>query len=61
MDFIVAALELVPAVVEAGEDIAQFVVWALSVHQSTDGPSDADWTELNRRETDLRTTLAGVA
>ena len=49
MPFILSALQLTPAIVAAGEDIAQFVEWALSVWNSTNGPQQADWDLLNQK------------
>ena len=59
MEFIVAALQLAPAIVSAGEDIGQFVTWAISVYNSPSGPTDADWDSLNGKEATLRAQLDG--
>ena len=59
MEFIVAALQLVPTIVSAGQDIEQFVSWAISVYNTPNGPTDADWDTLNNREATLRTKLEG--
>jgi hypothetical protein len=57
MDFIVAALQLTPAIVAAGEDIAQFVTWSIGVYDQDGGPTDADWDELQAKEAALRAKL----
>jgi hypothetical protein len=59
MDFIMAALQLTPVIVSAGEDIEQFVSWAIAVYASPDGPTDDDWNTLNSKEATLRTQLNG--
>ena len=59
MPFLLAALQLTPAIVSAGEDIAQFVEWAISVYNSPIGPADADWDTLHAKETALRSKLVG--
>jgi hypothetical protein len=59
MPFILAALQLTPLVVQAGEDIAAFVQWALAVYNSPSGPTDADWDALQAKEDALRTKLLG--
>ena len=61
MEFIIAALQLAPTIVSAGEDIEQFVVWAISVYNSPAGPTDADWDSLKSKEATLRTQLGGQA
>ena len=43
---------------QAGEDIAQFVQWALSVYNSPNGPSDADWAALHAKEAAMRAALS---
>jgi hypothetical protein len=58
MDFVVAALLLAPTVVAAGEDIAEFVAWAISIYDSETGPTDADWDALYAREKVLIAKLA---
>jgi len=58
MDFIVAALQLAPVVVTAGEDITQFVAWAIGIYDSESGPTDSDWDALHAREAALRAKLA---
>ncbi len=58
MDFIIAALQLAPVIVEAGEDIGQFVEWAIGIYDSPTGPADADWDALNAKEASLRAKLA---
>ncbi len=58
MTFLAAALQLTPVVVQAGEDIAQFVEWALSVYNSANGPTDADWDQLHAKEAGMRAKLA---
>jgi hypothetical protein len=57
MPFIISALQLTPAIVAAGEDIAQFVDWALSVWNSPEGPQPSDWDQLHQKETTLRAQL----
>ena len=59
MPFLLAALQLTPAIVSTGEDIAQFVEWAITVYNSPTGPADADWDTLHAKETALRAKLAG--
>lgn len=58
MPFIITALQLTPAIVAAGEDIAQFVDWALTVWNNPGGPQQADWDTLHSKETSLRAKLA---
>ncbi|MDA8230129.1 MAG: hypothetical protein M0006_02200 [Magnetospirillum sp.] len=57
--FLLAALQLTPLVVQAGEDIAAFVEWAIKVYNSPTGPADADWDTLAAKETEIRATLLG--
>ena len=57
MSFIVSALQLTPSLVAAGEDIAQFVDWVLTVWNNPNGPQDADWDALQAKEASLRATL----
>ena len=59
MPFLLAALQLTPAIVAAGEDIAQFVEWAIGVYNSANGPTDADWITLHAKEASLRARLTG--
>ena len=59
MPFLLAAIQLTPAIVSAGEDIAQFVEWAIGVYNSPTGPADADWDALHAKEAALRAKLAG--
>ena len=59
MPFLLAALQLTPAIVSAGEDIAQFVEWAIGVYNSPNGPANADWDTLHAKETALRGKLVG--
>lgn len=58
MDFIVAALQLTPVVVAAGEDIAEFVSWSVGAFDRDGGPTDSDWDDLQAREAGLRAKLA---
>jgi len=57
MPFLLAALQLTPAIVAAGEDIAQFVEWAVTVYNSPTGPTEADWNALHAKEAALRAQL----
>ena len=57
MPFLLAALQLTPAIVAAGEDIVQFVEWAVTIYNSPTGPVDADWDTLHAREASLRAKL----
>ena len=57
MPFIVSALQLTPSLVMAGEDIAQFVDWAIAVWSSPAGPQPADWDTLHQKEAALRAQL----
>ncbi len=59
MPFLLAAFQLTPAIVSAGEDIVQFVEWAINVYTRPTGPADADWDTLHAKETALRSKLAG--
>ena len=59
MPFLLAALQLTPAIVSAGEDIAQFVEWVITVYNSPTGPADADWDNLHAKEIALRSKLVG--
>ena len=59
MPFLLAALQLTPAIVSAGEDIAQFVEWTIGVYNSPTGPADADWDTLHAKEAALRAALVG--
>lgn len=58
MPFIISALQLTPAIVAAGEDIVQFVDWALSVWNAPNGPQQTDWDLLNQKEAELRAQLS---
>ncbi|HUC63445.1 MAG TPA: hypothetical protein VMF53_15975 [Alphaproteobacteria bacterium] len=58
MDFAVAALQLVPLVVQTGEDIVQFVAWAVGVANNPDGPTDDDWNTLEQKEAAYRAQIA---
>jgi hypothetical protein len=57
MPFIITALQLTPAIVAAGEDIVQFVDWALKVWNTPGGPQQADWEALHAKEAALRASL----
>ena len=57
MSFIVSALQLTPSLVAAGEDIAQFVDWAIAVYTNPNGPQQADWDALTAKEATLRAAL----
>jgi hypothetical protein len=57
MPFIISALQLTPAIVAAGEDIVQFVDWAISVWNAPNGPESADWDLLHQKEAALRAQL----
>ncbi len=57
MPFALAALKLIPTLVEAGENIAPFVEWAVSVSTSATGPTAADWSNLKAKEDALRAQL----
>ena len=59
MPFLLAALQLTPAIVSAGEDIVQFVQWAIGVYNSPTGPTDTDWDTLHAKEAALRSKLVG--
>lgn len=56
MEFILLALRLAPTIVSAGEDIAEFVEWAIAVRDAG-GPTDADWGRLHAKEAQLRAAL----
>ena len=58
MPFIIAALQLTPALVAAGEDIAQFVDWAIGIWNAPNGPQQADWDALHAKEETLRASLS---
>ena len=58
MPFIIAALKLTPSLVAAGEDIAQFVDWAITVWSCPTGPQPTDWEILHNKEASLRAQLA---
>ena len=57
MPFLLAALQLTPAIVAAGEDSAQFVEWAITISNSPTGPVDGDWDTLHAKEASLRAKL----
>jgi len=57
MPFIIAALQLTPAIVSAGEDIAQFVNWAITAWKNPAGPQQADWDAPHEKEALLRAKL----
>jgi len=53
MSFIILALQLTPAVIAAGGDIARFVDWAIGVWNNPDGPQPDDWKALRNLEAHL--------
>jgi hypothetical protein len=62
MDFLIKALTLVPALVQAGTAISEakeFSDWAFGVHAQDGGPSEADWAKLREVEDAHRATLQG--
>ena len=56
---LVAALQLVPLIVQAGEDIDAFVTWAIKVYNQPGGPAAADWDALEEKESAIRAVLVG--
>jgi hypothetical protein len=58
MEFALAALQLAPLVVQTGEDIVEFVTWAVGVANEPDGPTDADWDALAQKEAAYRAQIA---
>jgi len=55
--FLPVALHLTPAIAAAGEDITQFVEWAIVVYNSLGCPTEPDWNTLYAKEASLRAQL----
>lgn len=56
MDFLLAAMNLVPIIIKLGDDVAPFAQWVWNVIQG-DTITPADWTSLHQREDALRARL----
>lgn len=55
--FLTEAMNLVPLLIKAGEDIAPFAETVYNIISTGADPTDADWATLKGMETSLRTTL----
>ncbi len=61
MDFLVAALQLTPALAASGADLTAFVEWSVACFDRDGGATDADWDRLLARAVELGSSTAPVA
>lgn len=57
MEFLLLAIKLTPALIEAGENIAEFVNNAVTAVTKEGGPTVEDWNRLHDAEARLRAAL----
>jgi len=55
--FLTEAMNLVPLLIKAGEDIAPFAETVYNIISTGADPTDADWASLKAMEVSLRNTL----
>jgi hypothetical protein len=64
MDFLASALNLVPALIRAGQAVSEvkdFATWAYQAGTKKDGPNDDDWAQLHAKEDAFRAHLNAPA
>lgn len=57
LGFVTLALQILPLLVKAGEDIAPFVQQIIGAINAPAGPTQADWDMLHAEEARLRALL----